>query len=244
MQKYNLEFLQSLKSLKTLKIIIPIFFLFSGYVYETSLLNSFGISLDGYFSISDYLVSCLNQTINLLLSFLPGIFISWVFIKPASPAERTAERNRKMMKIFLLSSMLAFSALMLYYFFLNKLPWKLIPSICGIAIIFLYFELITVKNFNIIFLLTVYISIISFAAVNTKNEIIHQQPNSLINFSKTENLPKGLYSIITSNSQYFFIYDNKHERTLIIPVEDISYINYKNSNKIIKIMSSKSTKRK
>ena len=66
--------MKNMSDLKYLKILITAFFIFSGYIYETTLLKLFGINAGDFFSVSDYLNACFPQTIKIVIPFFRMAF--------------------------------------------------------------------------------------------------------------------------------------------------------------------------
>lgn len=211
------------------KFCLPLMFLFAGYVYETSLLHLFSINADGYFSINDYLSACFSKIISICIMFLGGVFFSFVGEKqmleifPYGGASQ-AERNSYAIKIIMV--VIAFCFLSLGIYSMNVgFNWFMFPILACIMSISLLYNYVDYRIWRLTVGISLYFALISGLAVYEHKQIMGQKiPQVDITFIKSAQIPAGQYAIITSNSQYYFLYNVKSGVALTVPAQTISFI--------------------
>ena len=214
-----------------MKIFIPAFFLFSGYIYESSLLNLFSINISNYFSISDYISSSFNQIFITIFSILLGFFSGAFFQTKILQYRDSSGKKMIFSMIFLILPMTLLSIMITSFFIYYELPFSFLG--CAVILFFIAYFLGFVPFETIIFFFfcLIYVFLISKSAVDQYNTIVDHRPNYIIKFKKDSRLLNGAYSIVTSNSKYYFFYDNKLHKVIIVPVENVNSVS-KNIHKI------------
>lgn len=216
-QKTNNYF--SFRLAKDIKIFIPAIFLFSGYVYESSLLYFFSINISNYFLISDYLSACFNQIMIIIIFLLVGYVIP---LNQILMHNQNYQKSNSVVKVFLSIFTISSLFIIFYFFHLHSLPWDPFVLATGILYVGIFLKKTPEKIFIISFFCTIYIFLLSGIAYYAYHIIITEKPNALINFTRSSGLQNGKYSIITSNSQYCFLYDKKTKKVIIVPIRKIN----------------------
>lgn len=241
---YAIEKFQDLhitqKSIFTAISIFSVLFLCTGFLYNWYFLGYFGIDIQYYFSISDYISSSIGK-IFIALSTVIAVFLLWMWdyffpgnlgkgntLKPKRnkflqpfwlfytiflPFTIIASFYIKIIELFIFSLMLFIflSASKIIIKYVMKFKHPIIKYYISGSIIFFLVNLFAQATLDIYYI----------SSSNT-NDLKKYE----FTFNDESIIEHNDFILLSSNSQYLFFYDKKNELPIIIPTNKIKTIKY------------------
>lgn len=255
---YAIEKFQDLnfssKNIITVISTFSVLFLCTGFLYNWYFLRYFGINIQYYFSISDYISSSIGKIFIPVSMLIPIILLlMWDYLFPGEQSKRDTLKPKRniflqpfgfaqfiLVPIIIVASlylkifeMFIYSLTLFIFFFSIKIiaifALKLENSfkkyVIGASIIFFFLVLFTQATTDIYYI----------SSSNTNNVKEYE-----FTFDDESIIEHNDFILLSSNSQYFFFYDKKNELPIIVPVNKIKIVKYigeKKYSKISKILN-------
>ncbi|WP_457593471.1 hypothetical protein [Hydrogenimonas sp.] len=224
----------TIEKLNRLLPIISVLLISSGYLYNYIFFKSFGISVDTYFTVNDYLSSSLENISNVFIISILSIFFLYLGVhdisKTPSAIRNTQAKLDKKIYFFLLG-ILFFSTLTSFFFenkeiFLKNLEVFLV-AVAPLVIDKLYteyfiarFETFFLILFSYIFVVHIIISAYRDGYL-IKHTALKKYDKYKITFAPDINISSEKVILIKSNANYYFLIDKKTKNIIIITKDKI-----------------------
>ncbi len=250
------EFNFSQKNILTLATIFSILFFCLGFLYNWVYLGYFGIELQNFFTLNDYVSTSIGKIFITFTSFIFPLFYFFVinYFFPGEPfnsdyISRSPKRIRFWQKYnviqFIVFPVLIIITLYFKQFeiFINLLWIFSFLIIMKILIKYIYkFE----KPDKLFFISSIFIVFICILFANTSKDIYNVIKSDLTEIKKYEItlhdntlIDENECILLSSNSQYYFFYDKNKNIPVILPsseIKSIKYIGKKRYKNISKLM--------
>lgn len=228
------------KNIFTVISIFSVLFLCTGFLYNWYFLRYFGINIQYYFSISDYISSSIGKIFITLSTVIPMfLLLMWDYFFPGNQSKRNTlkpKRNKFLQPFWVFRTIIlpiiiiVAVYLKIFELFLFSLMLFIILYAGGIILKYVmklkHPEIKYYISFSILFFL---VNLFAQATIDIYY-ISSKKTNDLKKYEFTfvdeSIIEHNDFILLSSNSQYFFFYDKKNELPIIIPTNKIKTIKY------------------
>jgi hypothetical protein len=223
-----------INELQTLYLSLTAIFLCTGVFYNIVFFRLFGIRAELFFTLQDYLASSIEKIYLIVVAILVASGGSHI-IRYLLGVKKPLLRHRVFRGILYLFPVLLFTCgLLLVIKFGNPTGYYLLSFSLYISLDYLLFRTVFKgdrESYSRFFVLTVfllYLLLIGSCILIDMDAVYKEPLNQLkhyrIGFDKSVHLDQAPLVLLEANSNYFFFYDKKQQRSVILRKELINYI--------------------
>ena len=214
------------KEIKVLLTISSVLFFSSGYIYNRLFLGYFGINVNYYFSINDYLATCLDKIFDIIFILGFSLVLGQIWWSDEYLQDRT----------MMSKSRLLFEDLSTYMYFLSvplcaivsvylDLPYKYFSLGLFLFVVILYFAFnfsVRFKEGKNVYLMITFVALyfiyLIFPIFDDRHNILSNKKNisQKVYFTDETSGVSSDLIFLSANSNWHFLYDKSKKKSVVV----------------------------
>jgi hypothetical protein len=227
-----------LHDLHVFYLYITAIFVLTGFVYNFLFFRFFGIRVENFFTLQDYLASSIEKIYLIIISILFATISSYI-------ARYIIREQKKLLSHRIIAALLYCMPVVMttggiFMLVRYKEPFGYFLLSFAIFIVgdFFLFRIVFKGDHDsysrcfsftvLIFYLLLIFSVVVYDRDTVLTEPMHSLTHYKVHFTRSIRINESDCIVLEANSNYFFFYDKKLNRAYVVPKDGISYIETSN----------------
>ncbi len=227
-----------LPDLHVLYLYLTAIFVLTGFVYNFLFFRFFGIRVENFFTLQDYLASSIEKIYLIIISILFATISSYI-------ARYIIHEQKKLLSHWIIASLLycipvimTTGGIIMLVDYKEPFGYFLLSFAIFIVGDFFLFKIVFRGDHDsysryfsftvLVFYLLLILSVVVYDRDTVLTEPMHSLTHYKVHFTRSIKINESDCIVLEANSNFFFFYDKKLNRAYVVPKDGISYIETSN----------------
>jgi hypothetical protein len=224
----------TLSDLHIFYLYLTAIFILTGFVYNHFFLGFFGIRVENFFTLQDYLASSIEKIYLIIISLLFATLSSLLARLIIGSRKHILPHRILTALLYLIPLAMTAGGMVMLVSYHQPYGYFMLSFAVFIAGDFFLFRIVFKGNHGsysryfyltvFIFYLLLIISVVVYDRDSVLTEPMHSLSHYKVHFTRDIKIHEKDCIVLEANSNYFFFYDKKLKRAYVVPRDGISYI--------------------
>jgi hypothetical protein len=227
-----------LHDLQVFYLYVTAIFILTGFVYNFLFFRFFGIRVENFFTLQDYLASSIEKIYLIIISILFATISSHVARYIIREQNKFLSHRIIAALLYCIPAVMTAGGILMLVRYKEPSGYFLLSFAIFIAGDFFLFRIVfrgdhgSYSRYFYFTVLIFYLLLIFSAVIYERDYVLSEPMRSLtrykVQFTRNIKINERDCIVLEANSSYFFFYDKKQNRAYVVPKDGISYIETSN----------------
>lgn len=209
-------------------------FILTGFIYNFLFLGSFNIKVEQFFTLQDYLASSIEKVYLIIVALLFATLSSFVARNLMRERERFAHHRLLVLVLYWIPVVVMATGIIMRLRFGMAAGYFVLSFGVYMSGDYFLFKVIFKGNHEsysryfyltvIVFYLLLILSTVVYDHDYVLHKPMHSLKNYLVHFTRNITVNQNDCIVLEANSNYFFFFDKRLNKSFVVPKDGISYI--------------------